>query len=287
MADFGQLPSGVTLNVKPFTAKIEEQKIQDLKQLLKLSPIAAANFENSKNGRTFGINRDWLIKAKEYWLSEFDWRKSESRINSFPNFTAAVKDKSGYELDVHFIALFSQKPDAIPLAFFHGWPGSILEFLPILDILKSRYSPQDLPYHIIVPSLPGYTFSGNPPLDRDYGLEEAAEAMDALLVGLGFESGYLAQGGDLGSFVSKHLGANAPSCKGIHLNFCPMGPPKNMQELSMSNIEQEAMGRTQWFRGVGMAYALEHGTRTATIGFALAASPVSLLSWYIHRYQCT
>jgi len=284
MADFGQLPSGVTLNVKPFTAKIEEQKIQDLKQLLKLSPIAAANFENSENGRHFGINRDWLIKAKEYWLNGFDWRKAESRINSSPNFTAVVKDKSGHEVDVHFIALFSQKADAIPLAFFHGWPGSILEFLSILDILKEKYTPQDLPYHIIVPSLPGYAFSGNPPVDRDWGLEEASQAMDALLVGLGFESGYLAQGGDLGSFVSRQLAATAPSCKGMHLNFSPMGPPKNVQELSISTAEQEALGRAQWFRGVGMAYALEHGTRTATIGFALAASPLALLSWIGEKF---
>jgi pimeloyl-ACP methyl ester carboxylesterase len=285
MADYGKLPSGVTLNVKPFTAKIEEQKIQDLKQLLKLSPIAAANFENSQNGRHFGINRDWLIKAKEYWLNEFDWRKSEARINSSPNFTAAVKSKSGHEVDVHFIALFSQKADAIPLAFFHGWPGSFLEFLPILDILKEKYTPQDLPYHIIVPSIPGYAYSGNPPVDRDFDLGEASETLDALLIGLGFESGYLAQGGDLGSFVSRLLAATAPSCKGMHLNFSPLGPPKNVAELSISTIEQEALGRGQWFREVGMAYSLEHGTRTATIGFALAASPLALLSWYAHRDQ--
>lgn len=280
MADFAQLPKGATLNVKPFNVNIEEQRIQDLKQLLKLSPIAAANFENSSNGRRYGIEREWLITAKDYWLNGFDWRHTESHINSFPNFTASVKDQSGHELDIHFIALFSQKADAIPLAFFHGWPGSILEFLPILDILKKKYTPQDLPYHIIVPSLPGYAFSGNPPLDRDYDVQEASNALDRLLVGLGFESGYLAQGGDLGSFVSRHLAATATSCKGMHLNFSPMRPPDNMHELAMSKTEQEALPRSQWFREVGMAYALEHGTRTSTIGFALGASPLALLSWY-------
>lgn len=279
MADFGKVPTNVTIDVRPFTAKVEEQKLQALKHLLELSPIAAANFENSQNGRRYGVEREWLVKAKAQWLTQFDWRTHEEHINSFPNFTTTVKDDEGSAVDIHFIALFSQKADAIPVAFYHGWPGSILEFLKILDILTKRHTPQDLPYHVIVPSLPGYAYSGNPPLDRDFGIDNAAAALNNLMIGLGFGSGYLAQGGDLGSFVSREQAGRFEECKGMHLNFSPMAPPKNAAELSMDKIEQEALPRSMWFREVGSAYSLEHGTRTATIGFALSASPLALLSW--------
>jgi len=284
MVGFEQIPAGNRLELKPFRANVDEQKIQDLKQLLKLSPIAAANFENSRNGRRYGVERDWLIEAKEYWLTKFDWRKTEAHINSFPNYEATVKDAKGNDIKIHFIALFSQKPDAIPVAFFHGWPGSILEFMGILDILSKRHTPQDLPYHVVVPSLPGYAYSGSPPLSYDFGIEEASEVLNNLMVGLGFESGYLAQGGDLGSFVSRHLAAHCAPCKGMHLNFAPMPRPKNANELHMEKIEQDSLARGMWFREVGSAYASEHGTRTATIGFTLSASPLALLSWIGEKF---
>jgi len=284
MADFAKLPSSNALNVKPFHARVDEQKISDLKQLLQLSPVAPANFENSRNGRRYGVERDWLIKAKDYWLNGFDWRKTEAHINSFPNFTATVKDDQGYDIDIHFIALFSQRADAVPVAFFHGWPGSILEFLGILDILTKRYTPETLPYNVIVPSLPGYAFSGSPTMEYDFALENASEALNNLMIGLGYESGYLAQGGDLGSFVSRHLTANCAACKGSHVNFSPMGKPKNAEELPLDPIEQEALPRGLWFRDEAMAYALEHGQRTATIGFALSASPLALLSWIGEKF---
>lgn len=143
-------------------------------------------------------------------------RKCEDQINSFPNFTAPIKDDNGHEFTLHFVALFSQKPDAVPIAFFHGWPGSILEFLPMLSLIKSQYpDPASLPYHIIVPSLPGYTFSSSPPLDRDFVSEDMAPLLNKLMIALGFDDGYIAQGGDLGSFISRQLGVEAKECKGM------------------------------------------------------------------------
>ena len=285
MVDFGKVPSFAKLQLKSFKAHADEKKLQDMKQLLNLSPIAPANYENSDKSveRRYGMPRDWLVNAKDQWLNKFDWRKHEKYINSFPNFTTPVKDDAGNVTDVHFIALFSEKPDAIPLVFYHGWPGSVLEFLDILEILRSRHTPQDLPYHVIVPSLPGYGYSGGPPLNFDYGLEDAASCMNNLLVGLGFESGYIAQGGDLGSMICRHSGANYEACKGIHLNFAPISRPKNADELPLEKIEEEALPRGNWFREVGSAYAQEHGTRTATIGFALSSSPLALLSWHVYQ----
>ena len=281
MSDYGQIPAGVKLNLKPFKAQVDEQKLKDFKQLVKLSPIAPANYENSDEsvrGR-YGITRDWMINAKDHWLNRFDWRRREKRINSFPNFIAQVKDDLGNELDIHFVAIFSQKKGAIPIALYHGWPGSFLEFLQILDLLKGRYSPNDLPYHIIVPSIPGYAYSSGPPSNQDYALENASEALHNLMIGLGFGNGYYAQGGDLGSTISRYQAANFEACKGMHLNFAPMPRPRNAKDLPIDDIEQEAVQRSLRWRDVEMAYALEHGTKTATIGMCLSASPVALLSW--------
>ncbi len=97
--------------------------------------------------------------------------------------------------------------------------GSFIEFLPMLECLKNAYSPQDLPYHIIVPSLPGFAFSDSPPLDKDFNLYDAARIFNYLMVSLGFEEGYVAQGGDIGSKTARIMAIKYPSCKGGHLQF--------------------------------------------------------------------
>jgi microsomal epoxide hydrolase len=166
-------------------------------------------------------------------------------MNSFPNFMSTVAlDKEDFK--VHFVALFSSNPKAVPVALFHGWPGSscsfppspqsylfishssnnlkgnFLEFLPILSLMKKKYTPETLPYHLIVPSLPGYAFSDPPPLDHDFATKDISALMNQLMLDLGFESGYIAQGGDIGSRVAKILGASSDACKGTHsISFLP------------------------------------------------------------------
>ncbi|KAK4948712.1 hypothetical protein LTR10_012716 [Elasticomyces elasticus] len=277
MANYAKLPAGATLDIKPFTAHVDEEKLVHFKKLLELSPIGPAVFENTNAGRRYGIERDWLEHAKDVWLNNFDWRKQEVRINSFPNFKASVKDTAGNSTEIQFLALLSEKADAVPIAFFHGWPSSICEFLDILDTLKQRYSPQDLPYHVIVPSLPGYAYSSGPPLDTDYGIDLAAGALNNLMVGLGFGSGYIAQGGDLGSFVSRFLAMTSDACKGMHVNM--MIPSGNPEDLPADEQVKKAMQKAGEFIDTGYAFALEQGTRAATIGLALSASPLALLCW--------
>jgi len=279
MSEYARIPSTATLDVKPFKAHVEEEKLQHFRKLLELSPIAPPTFENTNSGRDYGINREWLQKAKDAWLHDFDWRKQEDRINSFPNFKATVEDSQGNLLDIQFLALFSEKPDAVPIAFFHGWPGSICEFLDILDMLKNKYSPQDLPYHVIVPSLPGYAYSSGPPLGTDYSIPLAASAMDNLMRGLGFGSGYLAQGGDLGSFVSRFLAMTSDSCKGMHVNMMGFPPMQDVDVSQLDDAEKRALQRATDFIDVNYAFALEQGTRPATVGFVLSSSPLALLSW--------
>ena len=279
MADYARLPASTTLDVKPFKAHADEEKLKHFKKLLELSPIAPAVFENANAGRRYGMKRDWLANAKEVWLNEFDWRKNEDRINSFPNFKASVKDAEGNAIELQFLALFSEKPDAIPIAFFHGWPGSICEFLDILDILKKQHSSKDLPYHIIVPSLPGYAYSSGPPVDTDYGIGIAAGALHNLMVGLGFSAGYLVQGGDLGSFMSRIIVMSYDACKGMHVNMMGIPPPESSDDLPRDEEEEKVLQKASEVIDTGYAFALEQGTRPATIGLALSSSPLALLSW--------
>jgi microsomal epoxide hydrolase len=132
-------------------------------------------------------------------------------------------DDTNFTFDIHFIALFSKKADAVPLLLLHGWPGSPLEFLGALSVLMEKYTPETLPYHVIVPSLPGYAYSSGPPLDQNFDTEGIARVVDKLMIGLGFEKGYITQGGDIGSFVSRVLAVTAKSCLAAHCEFVLLG----------------------------------------------------------------
>lgn len=278
MADYSKIPAGATLDAKPFKAHIDEEKLQHMKQLLELSPVAPPVFENTNAGRMYGMERSWLENAKKFWLNRFNWRSCEERVNSFPNFKASVEDEQGNTIEVQFLALFSEKTDAVPLAIFHGWPGSICEFLDILDLLRQHYSAKDLPYHVIVPSLPGYAYSSGPPVEVDYDVELVAGVMHKLMVGLGFGSGYLAQGGDLGSFVSRVLALKYEACKGIHVNM--MLPNPGDADVSERDEQEIAiLTKLKGFMDTDYAFSLEQGTRPATIGLVLSSSPLALLSW--------
>lgn len=241
MADFSKIPSKAALDVQPFKAHVDDEKLTQFKQLLKLSPIGPAVFENTNCERRYGMTREWLINAKEHWLNKYDFRKCEDRINSFPNFKATVKDSQDNDVELQFLALFSEKADAIPIGFYHGWPGSIIEFLDLLDILRNRHTPQDLPYHVIVPSLPGYGYSSGPPLDKDYSVVEASGALHNLMIGLGFGDGYLVQGGDIGSFASRVMAMQYEACKGMHINL--MVVPPQGDDLPIDELEKKTMDR--------------------------------------------
>ncbi|KIW00762.1 uncharacterized protein PV09_07743 [Verruconis gallopava] len=283
MNEYGTLPGGSLASIKPFELHIPEQQIIDFKQLLKLTPLASATYENQQEDRRYGVTRKWLGEAKEYWLNQFDWRNCEKHINSFPNFKAEIVDDNGDTFQIHFAALFSKKNDAVPIAFFHGWPGSFLEFLPMMDVIRKKYPASSLPYHIVVPSLVGYTLSSGPPLDKTFTSKDIARIMDKLMKMLGFGSGYVAQGGDIGSGVTRILATGYESCKAVHLNFCP-ADYQNMPFDKINNAEKEALQRRKEWSPYGTAYAMEHGTRPATIGFALAANPLSLLSWIGEKF---
>jgi microsomal epoxide hydrolase len=197
-------------SAKPFTLNISDQEISDWRQLLQLSKLGPNTYENTQKKENFGVTKEWLSNAKDYWLNKYDWRAQEKNINSFDNYKMNIES-----IDLHFIAIFSEKKDAVPIVFMHGWPGSFVEFLPMLALIKEQYSKKDLPYHIIVPSLPGYTLSAGLPTDKNWTMEDSARVINTLMTNLGFEK-YLAQGGDVGSFEARILAQTQDECVGIH-----------------------------------------------------------------------
>lgn len=201
---------------EPYQISIPEDNIENFKTLLQLSKIGPKTWYNEQKDGKFGISRDWLIDAKDRWLHEFDWRQQEARINSFPNFKISLNNPDHGRIAVHFIGLFSTRLDALPLLFMHGWPGSVIEFLPMLALLRERYTPETLPYHVVVPSLPGYGFSSEIGHEKEFTMGAAAQVMNQLMVDLGFEEGYVAQGGDIGSMLSLILLKESKECKAAH-----------------------------------------------------------------------
>ncbi|KAF2636609.1 alpha/beta-hydrolase [Massarina eburnea CBS 473.64] len=279
---YDKLPPSASLKPEKFALNVPQQDVDNFHQLLKLSPLAPETYENTQSDpNIFGVSYEDMKTAKTHWETKYDWREREEHINSFPQWKVKIKDDDGYVFDIHFAALFSEKENAIPITFLHGWPGSFLEFLGILSILKKKYTPQSLPYHVIVPSLPGYTLSSGPPLDKDFTTEDISRIVDKLMTGLGF-NGYIGQGGDVGSYACRSL-ALYPACKAVHLNFSMMVEPEK-HDGQISPSEMRGLSRAKDFAERASAYALEHGTRPATIGFALQSSPVALLAWIYEKF---
>ncbi|KAA8645986.1 epoxide hydrolase family protein [Aspergillus tanneri] len=278
-APFSKLPAAATIAPTPFTSSIPQDQLDDLRTLLKLSKIAPPTYENTQTDRRFGVTSDWLTTVREKWLNDFDWRACEARINSFPQFTAQIED-----IKLHFVALFSEKRDAVPVVLLHGWPGSFLEFLPMLQLFREEFTPNTLPYHLIVPSLPGYAFSSGPPLDRNYSTEDVARVVDRLMEDLGFGSGYVAQGGDIGSKVARILAVDHDSCKAVHLNFQYIPSPPGGDSGDITEAEKRGLSRREDFLTLGRSYSDEHATRPSTIGHVLSSSPIALLAWCGEKY---
>ncbi|EAW25566.1 epoxide hydrolase family protein [Aspergillus fischeri NRRL 181] len=276
--DFGNIPRNIPGKPQVFSLHVPDQDVADFRALLKLSKIGPRTWWNEHMDGSFGVSRHWLIKAKDIWLNDFDWRQQEANINSFPNFKIAVNNPEHGQLSVHFVALFSARPDAVPIIFMHGWPGSFLEFFPMLNIMTKKYTPESLPYHVIVPSLPGYGLSADIGHEKEFTLDSAAQVMNQLMIDLGFGKGYVAQGGDVGSTLSLILLRKYKGCKAAHVNFLALNGYEGDVDL-LTSQELDHLKRAQAWQATGMAYLLEQCTRPATIGLALSSSPLALLAW--------
>ena len=219
-------------NLTSFSISVPDSDVENLKTLLQLSYIASPNFENSHNNGYFGIPRDALVNLVSHWQTDYSWRKWESALNAFPQFkitmTANGDGDHHHPYVIHFLALFSSNPSAIPILLLHGWPGSVVEFLPLLHHVRSRYrTPAELPYHMVVPHFIGYGFSSPPPLHRDFTHVDNAGLVAKLMHTLGFGNGYVVQGGDLGGATAPVVSKLDASCRLVHVNMLGIPPPKD------------------------------------------------------------
>ncbi|KAH8891525.1 alpha/beta-hydrolase [Thozetella sp. PMI_491] len=276
--------------LSPFKVNVSDADLDRMKTLIKLSNLADPSYENSlpDGSRDLGLRREWLKEAKRVWEQEFDWRTHEQLLNSFPNYQATIPTASSPGspgIKIHFIALFSENPSAVPVLLLHGWPGSVLEFLPLLSLVQEKYShPAQLPYHVIVPSLPGYTFSDILPQDHDSGLEDVARMMDYLMTNVLGLSKYVVQAGDVGSRVGRILCAQYPQCQATLLNYSPVPPPEGFDFGTLSESEKRGIARQDWFKSHGAAYALFQATRPGTLGLVLSSNPLALLAWIGEKF---
>ncbi|KAK7700198.1 hypothetical protein SLS57_012175 [Botryosphaeria dothidea] len=285
---FATPPHPVTKGIlSPFQISVPDEEVQHFKTLLNLCPIAAPNYANNASHRgTFGVTRDWLVNAKTYWESQFSWREHETILNSIPQFKIQVKDDhtpdgDGSRYSIHFAALFSQKTDAVPIIMMHGWPGSFIEFLPILLKVLDQYAdkPSELPFHIIVPSLSGFGFSSPPSETKDFSPIDQARVLVKMMTALGFDR-FVAQGGDLGSFVATAMAVQHPEVAALHLNLVAMlTQPTGLKDPSYTQAELDALQRAKSFLATEADFATLQGHKPSTAGLAVGSSPIALLAW--------
>lgn len=229
-------------------------------------------------GWAYGANLAYMKELCAYWLDEFDWRVQEAAINRFTHFIAPVDG-----IDLHFIHEKGSGPAPMPLIISHGWPGSIVEFLKIIEPLAhpERFggSSEDA-FDVIAPSLPGFGFSGRPP--RPIGPRKIARLFDTLMTDVLEYPSYLAQGGDWGGAISSWLGfEHAPACRAIHINIFTMRPPNGPQSR-----EEEAWA-TQFKRDQLMedGYRTQQATKPQTLSYAMMDSPVGVAAWIIEKFN--
>jgi pimeloyl-ACP methyl ester carboxylesterase len=226
--------------------------------------------------RSQGVQLATLQELARYWTSEYDWRKCEARLNALPQFTTQIDG-----VEIHFIHVRSRHENALPLIMTHGWPGSVIEFLetvgPLTDPTAHGGQAEDA-FHLVLPSLPGYGFSGEP-AELGWNVGRVAQAWAELMHRLGYTR-YVAQGGDVGAAVTDAMGRQAPEgLLGIHMNLLVTvlaGP-----QPAESEQEHAAGDQFATFRESGFGYFLEMATRPQTIGYALLDSPVGLAAWLL------
>ncbi|KAJ4352418.1 uncharacterized protein N0V89_007766 [Didymosphaeria variabile] len=270
MAVYNTLPTTAKGKIEPFEIHIEEHKLQDLNTLVRLSPIVQATYENQKEraseSHTFGITREWLIEAKKYWETDFNWRTQEAHLNTFPHYKASITDDDGRTYTIHFCALFSRSPTAVPLARLSGWPCTFVESLPLLTLLQQKYSPEKLPYHVILPSQVGWAFSSPPPLDKDWSYADSARILHKLMTAtLGFEK-YAVSGGDIGAGIGRIMASSYREVSAFHTNHNQMPRPDDATHEVLEAFEKEGVSRGEEFLSTGTAYGRMAGTRPGTLG---------------------
>ena len=260
--------------IRPFRIEVPEEQLADLRRR-----IAATRWPTRElvGDRSQGVQLATITALARFWETEHDWRACEARLNALPQFTTEIDG-----VDIHFIHVRSPHEHAMPLVMTHGWPGSVVELLevvaPLTDPTAHGGRPDDA-FDLVLPSVPGYGFSGEP-TDIGWDPGRVARAWAELMRRLGYTR-YVAQGGDLGAAVTDAMGRQAPDgLLGVHINLLlallAVGPPPPETEK-----DRAALAAIATFNTSGMGYFIEQATRPQTIGYALLDSPVALAAWML------
>jgi pimeloyl-ACP methyl ester carboxylesterase len=260
---------------QPFHLEIPEEQMDELRRR-----IAATRWPSEElvDDRSQGVQLATIQELARYWANDYDFGRIEARLNALPQFTTEIDG-----VEIHFIHVRSKHEDAMPLIMTHGWPGSVIELLetigPLTDPTAHGGIPEDA-FHLVLPSVPGYGFSGEP---TEVGWDPGRNALAwaELMRRLGYTR-YVAQGGDLGAIVTDVMGRLAPEgLLGIHVNLLVASIGLEDQLPAESEQERAALDAVKTFTTQGFGYFLEQTTRPQTIGYALLDSPVALAAWLL------
>ena len=262
-------------SVQPFQVNVPDEAIEDLRRR-----VSATRWPSGElvSDRSQGVGLATMQELARYWTGEYDWRRCEARLNALSQFTTEIDG-----VEIHFIHVRSRHENALPLIMTHGWPGSVIELLdtigPLTDPTAHGGSPEDA-FHLVLPSLPGYGFSGEP-TELGWDSARTARAWAELMRRLGYNR-YVAQGGDVGALVTDLMGRQAvEGLVGYHLNLLTAVLAIGDQLPKKSEQERAAAEAFATFRQDGFGYFLEMATRPQTIGYALLDSPVALAAWLL------
>jgi pimeloyl-ACP methyl ester carboxylesterase len=243
----------VDTGMQTFQAEFTQEEIDDLRRRIAATRLPSKELVDD---RSQGVQLATITALRDYWANEYDFNRVDRRLNALPQFVTEIDG-----VDIHFIHVRSQHEDALPLIMTHGWPGSVIELLDAIGPLTDPPDGKDA-FHLVLPSIPGYGFSGEP-AELGWGTGRTAQAWAELMRRLGYDR-YVAQGGDVGALVTDMMGRQAPEgLAGIHINLLA------------------GAAATATFRQSGFGYFLEQATRPETIGYALLDSPVALAAWML------
>lgn len=263
--------------IRPFKIHASEDDLQDLKRRLRSTrwPDAETVGDWSQ-----GIPLAYVRQICEYWARDYDWRKTETRLNAIPQFRTEIDG-----LGIHFLHVRSQNGAAKPLVLTHGWPGSIIEFVKVIPLLTdpaAHGGNADDAFHVVCPALPGYGFSDKPK-QNGWSVEKIARAWSELMRRLGYDW-YFAQGGDWGSAVTTSIALqDTEHCHGIHLNMPTVRPdPETMN--SLTEEEKDGLAGLKYYQDWDSGYSKEQSTRPQTVGYGLVDSPAGQAAWIIEKF---
>ena len=259
--------------IKPFKLNIPDKALQEIYTKVKNYPWHEMPDDG---GWKYGSNLEYMKEISSYWIKDFDWRKHEAEINKFSNFTTVVDD-----IEMHFIHEKGSGSNPTPLLLMHGWPGSVVEFLNIIENLahpeKFGGKIEDA-FDVIAPSLPGFGFSGRP--SKPMGPRKMAAILNKLMIENLEYKNYMAQGGDWGATIANWIGYDhSKSCKAIHINCLTMRHPDGPQ----SKQEEEWQQRFNKDQVMQDGYRTQQATKPQTLSYGMMDSPVGIAAWIIEK----